>query len=87
MTATKEIAKIVIMTSDPYTKDGVTTKYNGNNEAFAQVGANKFPITKDSDTQISFNGLNGKNVVINNDFTESKGGIQLRVKSIIITYK
>ena len=87
VTATKEIAKIVIMTSDPYTKDGVTTKYNGNNEAFAQVGANKFPITKDSDTQISFNGLNGKNVVINNDFTESKGGIQLRVKSIIITYK
>ena len=82
VTSKKKIAKIVITTTAGYG----TTLYNGNDEAYAEVGSNKISIKKDSDTQVSFSGLNGETIVIVNDYSTNKGGTQLRLSSITITY-
>lgn len=84
--AAKKITKIVIVTGSPYTKDGKTTYYNGNTEAYAEGDGTKVNIVKDSDTQITFSGLNSETVTITNAFTSNSGGTQLRLVSIAITY-
>lgn len=78
----KKIAKIVITTT---AKNG-TTLYNGNDEAYAEYGSKKVSIKKDNETQVSFTGLNGETIVIVNDYSTNKGGVQLRISSITITY-
>ena len=78
----KKIAKIVITT----TAGNGTSLYNGNDEAYAEYGSKKVSIKKDSDTQVSFTGLNGETIVIVNDYSTNKGGVQLRISSITITY-
>lgn len=78
----KKIAKIVITTTAGYG----TTLYNGNDEAYAEYGSKKVSIKKDNDTQVSFTGLNGETIVIVNDYSTNKGGVQLRISSITITY-
>lgn len=78
----KKIAKIVITT----TAGNGTTLYNGNDEAYAEYGSKKVSIKKDNETQVSFTGLNGETIVIVNDYSTNKGGVQLRISSITITY-
>lgn len=82
ITASKTIQKIVITTTSGYNG----TLYNGNDAAYAQSGSTTVSIVKDSDTQVSFSGLNGSTVTIVNDYSSNKGGTQLRVKSITIYY-
>ncbi len=84
--AAKKITKIVIVTSSPFTKDGKTTYYNANAEAYAEGDGTKVTVVKDSDTQITFTGLNSETVTITNAFTSNSGGIQLRLVSIAVTY-
>ncbi|MCH3995616.1 MAG: hypothetical protein LKE54_11370 [Prevotella sp.] len=79
--AGKKIASITIIANDPDTK-----KYNGNDQAYAQSGDKKITINKVSDTQVAFSGLDAATIVIVNDFTGASGGVQLRIKSITITY-
>ncbi|MCI2088168.1 MAG: hypothetical protein LKK21_08440 [Prevotella sp.] len=83
ITATgKKIVKISITTNDPDTK-----KYNGNDEAYAMSGDTKVAINnKASNTQAVFDGLSASTITIVNAFTGTGGGVQLRIKSITITY-
>jgi RPA family protein len=81
ITAGKKIASITITTTDPDSK-----KYNGNDQAYAQSGDKKITIDKVSDTQVAFSGLDAATIMIVNDFTGASGGVQLRIKSITITY-
>lgn len=81
ITASKKIAKVAITTTSP----SGSTKYNGNDEAYAE-GSSKVSINKDSDTSVSFSGLNASTVKIVNDYSEAKGGTQLRISSMTITY-
>ncbi len=80
--SSKIISKIVITTSTPYQG----TKYNGNDQAYAESSGSKVTIKKNSDTEVEFSGLSSSTVLICNDFTEAKGGTQLRLSSITITY-
>ncbi len=79
--ASKNITKVAITTTSP----SGSTKYNGNDMAYAE-GGNKVSINKESDTSVSFSGLNGSTVTIVNDHSEGKGGTQLRISSMTITY-
>lgn len=82
ITATgKKIVKISITANDPDTK-----KYNGNDEAYALNGETKVTITKVSDTQVEFSGLSASTITVVNDYSGTSGGVQLRIKSITITY-
>ena len=81
ITASKKIAKVAITT----TSASGSTKYNGNDEAYAE-GSSKVSINKESDTSVSFSGLNASTVKIVNDYSEAKGGTQLRISSMTITY-
>lgn len=80
-TTGKKIAKITITANDPDTK-----KYNGNDQAYAMSGETKVTITKVSGTQVEFSSLSASTITIVNAFTGTGGGVQLRIKSITITY-
>ena len=82
ITSSKAITKIVITT----TAGSGSTKYNGNDTAFAEGGDTKVNIKKNSDTEIEFSGLNSKTVKIVNEHTAATGGTQLRLATISITY-
>lgn len=84
--ATKKIVKIEIECAKPYTKDGKTTYYNGNATCFAQSGDNKIVIKQDSETQVTFAGLDNSTITIVNEHSEAKGGTQLRIAKLVITY-
>ncbi len=79
--ANKKITKVAITTTSPNSG----TKYNGNDTAYAE-GGSKVNINKESDTSVSFSGLNATTVTIVNDHSEAKGGTQLRISSMTITY-
>ena len=81
ITASKKIVKIEIETTDP----SGSTKYNGNDMAYAD-GGSKVSIMKESDTKVSFSNLSASTVKIVNDHSEAKGGTQLRIKTLTITY-
>ncbi len=81
ITSSKTIAKIVITT----TAGNGSTKYNGNDTAFAE-GSSKVSIKKNSDTEVEFSGLNAKEIKIVNDQEATSGGTQLRLSAITITY-
>ena len=81
ISANKKIVKIDIETTDP----SGSTKYNGNDMAYAD-GGSKVNIKKESDTKVSFSGLSASTVTIVNDHSEGKGGTQLRIKTLTITY-
>lgn len=83
ITATnKKIVKVSITTTDGYKG----TLYNGNDEAYAMSGDTKVAINKASDTQAVFSSLSASTITIVNAFTGTGGGVQLRIKSITITY-
>ena len=82
--AEKEIVKIEIVVDNGDTKSN--RPFNGNDEAYAESGTKKVKINKDSDDKISFSGLNSKVVTIVNDYTKDRGGRQIRVKEVVVTY-
>ncbi|MCO6024969.1 hypothetical protein NG821_03760 [Prevotella cerevisiae] len=81
-TTGKKIVKISFTTTDANN----TTLYNGNDEAYAQSGDKEIKITKENNTQVSFDNLDASTITIVNAFSGQGGGVQLRIKSITITY-
>ena len=79
--ASKNITKIEITTTDPSSSD----KYNGSDGAFAEGGSTKVNISKESDTKVSFSGLNSADIKITN-YNEANSKNQLRIKQMVITY-
>ena len=80
--AQKTIVSVSIKTTD-----GFKGKlYNGNDKAYMLNGKGKVPIKKVSDTNVKFEPLSNSTVTLVNDFTENKGGTQLRISAITITY-
>ena len=82
VTASKTIAKIEILTTDPATNGD---KYNGSDTAIAEAGGNTINVVKESDTKVSFSGLNASTVKVTNATTATSKN-QLRIKTMIITY-
>ena len=82
--AEKEIVKIEIVVDNGDPKGN--RPFNGNDEAYAESGTKKVKINKDSDDKISFSGLNSKVVTIVNDYTKDRGGRQIRIKEVVVTY-
>ena len=81
ITSSKTITKVVITTTEGHG----STKYNGNDTAYAE-GGSTVNIKKNSDTEVEFSGLSAKTVNIVNEHSTASGGTQLRVKAIEITY-
>ncbi len=80
-------AKKTIVSVSLKTTDGFKGKlYNGNDKAYMLNGTAQVPIKKVSDTNVKFEPLNNSTVTLVNDFTENKGGTQLRISAITITY-
>ena len=82
LTANKNISKIEIVTTDPGSNGD---KYNGSDDAYAEAGGNTINIVKESDTKVSFSGLNASSVKVTN-YTTATSKNQLRIKTLIITY-
>lgn len=82
ITATKKITKIEFTTTDPSASD----KYNGSNTAYADGGSAHVTVVKDSDTHVTFSGLNAESVTITNYVEGSNAKNQLRIKTMVITY-
>lgn len=80
--AQKTIVSVSIKTTD-----GFGGKlFNGNDKAYMLNGTTQVPIKKVSDTNVKFEPLSNSTVTLVNDFTENKGGTQLRISAITITY-
>lgn len=80
-------AKKTIVSVSIKTTDGFKGKlYNGNDKAYMLNGTAQVPIKKVSDTNVKFEPLSNSTVTLVNDFTENKGGTQLRISAITITY-
>lgn len=80
-------AKKTIVSVSIKTTDGFKGKlYNGNDKAYMLNGTAQVPIKKVSDTSVKFEPLSNATVTLVNDFTENKGGTQLRISAITITY-
>ncbi|PMC24058.1 hypothetical protein CJ231_07170 [Hoylesella buccalis] len=80
-------AKKTIVSVSIKTTDGFGGKlYNGNDKAYMLNGKAQVPIKKVSDTNVKFEPLSNSTVTLVNDFTENKGGTQLRISAITITY-
>ena len=79
MTATKNIAKVVINCAAPYSG----TNYNGNDQMTTTAGT----ISKSADKlSITIDGINSKSFTLANEHTATSGGTQLRIVSMTITY-
>ena len=79
MTATKNIAKVVINCAAPYSG----TNYNGNDQMTTTAGT----ISKSADKlSITIDGINSKSFTLANEHTTTSGGTQLRIVSMTITY-
>lgn len=80
-------AKKTIVSVSIKTTDGFKGKlYNGNDKAYMLNGTTQVPIKKVNDTNVKFEPLSNSTVTLVNDFTENKGGSQLRISAITITY-
>lgn len=78
--ASKNITKIEITTTDPS-----TDKYNGSDDAYAEANGSKVNVNKESDTKVSYAGLNASTVnIVNYNAQNSKN--QLRIKQMVITF-
>lgn len=82
ITGTKAITKVVITCTEP----GNGSVYNGNDMMYGQAGGSKVTMKKDSDTQVTFSGFSNNTLFICNDHSEAKGGTQLRIQKLVITY-
>lgn len=79
MTATKNIAKVVINCAAPYQG----TNYNGNDQMTTTAGT----ISKSADKlSVTIDGINSKSFTLANEHTAISGGTQLRIVSMTITY-
>ena len=80
-------AKKTIVSVSIKTTDGFKGKlYNGNDKAYMLNGTAQVPIKKVNDTNVKFEPLSNSTVTLVNDFTENKGGTQLRISAVTITY-
>ncbi len=80
-------AKKTIVSVSIKTTDGFGGKlFNGNDKAYMLNGTAQVPIKKVNDTNVKFEPLSNSTVTLVNDFTENKGGTQLRISAITITY-
>lgn len=82
MRETKKIIQVLITTTDPYQSN----KYNGNDLMYAMAGDSKLIPSRKGDTQVTFANFNSSTLKIVNDFSDVKGGTQLRVLKLKITY-
>lgn len=80
--AKKKITAIHIKTTDKYKEK----LYNGNDEAYVLNGTSKVTIKKVNDTNVQFAPLNNSTIKLVNDFSTNKGGTQLRISSMTITF-
>ncbi len=78
----KKIIQVLITTTDPYQSN----KYNGNDLMYAMAGDSKLIPSRKGDTQVTFANFNSSTLKIVNDFSDVKGGTQLRVLKLKITY-
>ncbi len=79
MTATKNIAKVVIKCAAPYQG----TNYNGNDQMTTTAGT----ISKSADKlSVTIDGINSKSFTLANEYTATTKGTQLRIVSMTITY-
>lgn len=79
MTATKNIAKVVINCAAPYSG----TNYNGNDQMTTTAGT----ISKSADKlSVTIDGINSKSFTLANEYTATTKGTQLRIVSMTITY-
>ena len=79
MTATKNIAKVVINCAAPYQG----TNYNGNDQMTTTAGT----ISKSADKlSVTIDGINSKSFTLANEYTATTKGAQLRIVSMTITY-
>lgn len=79
MTATKNIAKVVINCAAPYSG----TNYNGNDQMTTTAGT----ISKSADKlSVTIDGINSKSFTLANEHTATTKGTQLRIVSMTITY-
>ena len=79
MTATKNIAKVVINCAAPYSG----TNYNGNDQMTTTAGT----ISKSADKlSVTIDGINSKSFTLTNEYTATTKGTQLRIVSMTITY-
>ena len=79
MTATKNIAKVVINCAAPNSG----TNYNGNDQMTTTAGT----ISKSADKlSVTIDGINSKSFTLANEHTATSGGTQLRIVSMTITY-
>lgn len=79
MTATKNIAKVVINCAAPYQG----TNYNGNDQMTTTAGT----ISKSADKlSVTIDGINSKSFTLANEYTATTKGTQLRIVSMTITY-
>ena len=79
MTATKNIAKVVINCAAPNSG----TNYNGNDQMTTTAGT----ISKSADKlSVTIDGINSKSFTLANEHTAISGGTQLRIVSMTITY-
>jgi len=75
--STKKITNVVL---------NCTKNYTGNDQLYATASSATITPTK-GDTEVTFSGFSGNSLTIVNDYTESKGGTQLRIVSAVITYE
>ena len=79
VTATKNIAKVVINCAAPYQG----TNYNGNDQMTTTAGT----ISKSADKlSVTIDGINSKSFTLANEYTAITKGTQLRIVSMTITY-
>lgn len=79
MTATKNIAKVVINCAAPCSG----TNYNGNDQMTTTAGT----ISKSADKlSVTIDGINSKSFTLANEYTATTKGTQLRIVSMTITY-
>jgi len=77
----KAITSVVLTCADPYN----STVYTGNDLLSGTAGSTTVTPTK-SGTTVSFTGFSSTSLKIVNGYTDIKGGTQLRIVSLVITY-
>lgn len=79
--SSKAITSVVLTCADPYN----SAVYTGNDLLSGTAGSTTVTPTK-SGTTVSFTGFSNTSLKIVNGYTDVKGGTQLRIVSLVITY-
>ena len=82
ISSSKDIVAVKFVCNDKYQDD----LYNGNEMLYLSANGKQIAPTRSGTTEVAFSGFSAKAPTIVNDHTEAKGGVQLRIVSITITY-